>query len=120
MLGHLSYCDQEILTFITQTLKQGFPTPIPPNTTIDELNRRHAAKRKRWSWERIRSEFANTRGALIARALDLKDSQLALFVPSPWPNDAGKFFSLEGLIRDGVLDHASEHRAELNAWLEPK
>jgi hypothetical protein len=114
-IGHLSYWEGNTLDQITQTFKEGRPRPILPDATDDEINEREAAKRKTWSWERVRAEFVNTRNALIQRVDALSESDLQFSVPSPWLNDT-RMITLETLVREDVRDHGTAHLAEIRTW----
>lgn len=112
LIGHLSYCEGDTLDHLTQTFKEGRPRKMPSDTSIDDLNARQAAKRKDWTYARLRAEFENTRNALIQRIDGMSESDLQFQVPSPWMNDE-RILSLETLIREDVLQHGAEHLAEL-------
>lgn len=111
-VGHLSDSEQLTLHQIGETLKQGRPTPLPPETVIDEMNARARAARATWHWRRIRAEFVNTRNALLERIDGLSASDLEFQAPSPWVNDT-RIITLETMIREDVLDHGQEHLTEL-------
>lgn len=111
-VGHLSDSEQLTLHHIGETFKQGQPTPLPPDTVIDEMNVRARAERAAWNWQRIRAEFVNTRNALLQRIDGLSASDLEFQVPSPWVNDT-RIITLETMIREDVLEHGQEHLAEL-------
>lgn len=115
-LGHLSFCEQQTLEQIGDTLKLGRPTPMPPDSKIDDVNERGAVLRKDWTWERIRAEFENTRTALIQRVSELDAGMLGFYVPSPWVGDS-RIVSLEALIREDVLQHTAGHLEELEQKL---
>jgi uncharacterized damage-inducible protein DinB len=115
LIGHLAASEGDTLDHLTQTFQEGRPRPMPPNTTVDDMNQREAAKRKDWSWARVRAEFVNTRNALIQRVAQMSESDLQFCVPSPWLNDT-RILSLETLMREDVLDHANAHLTEIRAW----
>lgn len=115
LVGHLTSSEGDTLEQLTQTFKEGRPRPMPPELSVDELNRREVAKRKDWQWARVRAEFVHTRNALIQRVDGMSESDLEFHVPSPWTHDT-RIISLETLIREDVLGHGAEHLEELKRW----
>jgi len=114
-VGHLSFWEQQTLNHIRDTFKQGRPTPLPPDSLDDDLNRRAADHRRAWTWHRVRAEFQNTRTALIERINALSETDLQFYVPSPWVNDT-RIISLSSLIQEDVLEHAALHFDEMQLW----
>lgn len=115
-IGHLAHSEQFALNCIRDTFKNGRPAPLPPDAVNDVINWRAAAHRKDWSWQRVRSEFTNTRQALIERVEGLSESDLEFYVPSPWVNDT-RILTLEAMLCEDVLEHGETHLAELKHWM---
>lgn len=114
-IGHLSFWEQQTLNHLRDTFKNGRPTPFPPDASDDDINGRAMTQRQEWSWERVRAEFENTRIALSERIDGLSESDLQFYVPSPWVQEA-RMITLEGMIREDVLEHGQEHFAEWMKW----
>ncbi len=115
-LGHLAYWEQQTLNHIRETFAEGRPRPLPPEGLDNDLNGQEVKKRHGWDWKRIRAEFVNARGALLERINLLDETNLQFYVPSPWTGDE-RVITLETLIREDVLQHAEQHRQEMEQWL---
>lgn len=110
-IGHLAYWEQFALDCIRDTFKNGRPALLPESPD-DDINGRAAAHRKNWSWQRVRTEFSNTRQALIERVEGLSESDLEFYIPSPWDNDT-RIITLETLLREDVLEHGQTHLTDM-------
>jgi hypothetical protein len=113
-VGHISYWEQRIHDFVTQTFTEGKPHKLTEADSNQDLNEREAAKRKKWSWTRVRAEFENTRQALIQRVNDLSAANLEFQIPSPWWNEE-RFITVARLI-NGANIHCREHIEEIEKW----
>ena len=111
-IGHLAFWESTTLDHLTQTFKEGRPQPMLPVELDNDLNGREMAKRKTWTWERVRAAFVNARNALIQRVEGLSETDLEFQVPSPWINDE-RIYTLESLIREDALGHGQEHLADI-------
>ena len=108
VIGHVSYWEQVIHAHIRESFSEGRPRPMSNDETEDIINPREAAKRKKWSWARVRAEFENTRRALIERVESLSESDLSFQVPNPWWNQT-HFYSIAQMIEEDALSHSREH-----------
>lgn len=114
-VGHVSYWEQVIHDHVRESLAEGRPRPQGNDETDPIVNPREATKRKDWTWQRVRAEFENTRGALIQRVQDLSEEQLAFVVPNPWIGVNG-FYSVGGMIESDAIGHAREHIEQIKKW----
>lgn len=114
-VGHLAFWDQYTLNCLRDTIKNGRPAPVPADAADNDMNERAVAQRKKYSWQRVRAEFENTRNVLIQRIEGLAENDLQFYVPSPWMNDE-RIISLETIIREESLEHGAGHLHEFKIW----
>jgi len=114
-VGHVSYWEQVIHDHVRESIVEGRPHPMRDDENDNIVNPREAAKRKDWSWQRVRAEFENTRRALIERVESLSEEQLAFVVPNPWWGETG-FYSVGAMIESDALGHCREHSEQIKRW----
>ncbi len=114
-IGHVSYWEQVIHEHVRQAIREGKPRPQTRDELDDIANPRQAAKRKDWSWARVRAEFLDTRNGLIAHLETLTEIELMAQVPSPWWGEQ-RFYSVGDMIESDTLGHANEHVEQIQAW----
>jgi hypothetical protein len=114
-VGHVSYWEQVIHDHVRESYAEGRPRPMHDDETDDIVNPREAARRKSWSWQRVRAEFENTRRALIERVESLSETELALQVPNPWWGETN-FYSVGKMIESDAIGHAREHIEQIKKW----
>ncbi|MBI5304070.1 MAG: DinB family protein [Chloroflexi bacterium] len=115
VVGHIAYWEQVIHDHLRESFAEGKPHPMPPDEGDDAINVRESAKRKNWTWMRVRAEFENTRGAFIARVESLSETDLAFTVPNPWWGMT-HFYSIAQMIEEDALSHANEHLERIRRW----
>jgi hypothetical protein len=114
-IGQISYWEQVIHDHVRESFSEGRPRPMRDDENDNIVNPREAAKRKDWSWQRVRAEFENTRRALIERVESLREEQLAFVVPNPWWGETG-FYSVGAMIESDAIGHAREHIEQIKKW----
>ncbi|MBI3914457.1 MAG: DinB family protein [Chloroflexi bacterium] len=114
-VGHISYWEGIILDHVRQSFTEGKPRAMSPDETDDIVNPREAAKRKNWTWTRVRAEFEHVRGALIAKVQGLSESDLEFQVPNPLWNETG-FYSIAEMIESDAMGHCREHTEQIRKW----
>ena len=117
VVGHISYWEQIILDHVRESFTEGKPRPMSAKDPEENINAREAKKRKGWKWARVRAEFENTRGALIARVTSLSEMELGFIVPKPWWNQQDQFYSIAQMIEDDAIAHGAEHIAQIKMHL---
>ena len=115
LVGHISYWEQVIHDHVRESYTEGRPRPARNDESDDAINARESAKRKNWSWQRVRAEFENTRGALIERVERLSESELEFQVPNPWRNE-NRFYSVAQMIEEDAIGHSHEHIEQIKNW----
>lgn len=115
IVGHISYWEQVIHDHVRESYTEGRPRPMSNDESDDAINARESAKRRNWSWQRVRAEFENTRRALIERIESLSESELAFQVPNPWWNEK-RFYSVAQMIEEDAIGHANEHIRQIIKW----
>ncbi|MBI3537965.1 MAG: DinB family protein [Chloroflexi bacterium] len=114
-IGHISYWEQVIHAHVRESFAEGKPRRMSDKDPNDAINAREAKRRKNWKWARVRAEFENTRGALIARVESLSEMDLSFVVPNPWWNQNG-FYSVAQMIEDDAIGHCREHIEQIRNW----
>ncbi len=114
-VGHISYWEQVIHDMVRESYAEGRPHPMKDDPKDDGINPREAAKRKDWSWQRVRAEFENTRRATIERVESLSELDLEFQVPSPWWND-NRIYPVGTLIEEDTVGHCREHLEQIKRW----
>ncbi|MBI5653171.1 MAG: DinB family protein [Chloroflexi bacterium] len=115
VVGHIAYWEQVIHDHLRESLTEGKPRAMSPDETDDAINARESAKRTTRTWKHIRSEFENTRRALIERVETLSETELACQVPNPWWGMT-HFYSLAQMIEEDALSHCHEHAEQIRKW----
>ncbi len=114
-VGHISYWEQVIHDHVRESLTEGRPRPMRVDETDAVVNPREAARRKAWSWARVRAEFEDTRSALMDRVASLSENDLSFQVPNPWWNEK-RFYSVAQMIEEDAIGHCREHLEQFKAW----
>ncbi len=114
-MGHMAYWEQVIHNHVREAYAEGKPRPMRDDETDEIVNPREAAKRKNWSWQRVRAEFENTRRALIERVESLSESDLGFVVPNPWWNE-NRFYAVAQMIEEDAVGHCREHTEQIVRW----
>lgn len=115
VVGHVAFWDQVLLDHVRESYTQGRPHPQRDDEMDDIANPREAAKRKAWSWQRVRAEFENARRAVIERVESLSEVDLSVQVPSPWRGD-NRFYSVAQMIEEVAIGHSQEHIEQIKNW----
>jgi DinB superfamily len=114
-VGHMAYWEQVIHDHVRESYAEGRPRPMREDETDDVINLREAARRKHWSWARVRAEFENTRRGLIERVEGLSELDLSFQVPNPWWNEH-RFYSVAQMIEEDAVGHCREHTEQIKSW----
>ncbi len=114
-VGHMAYWEGVILDHVRESYAEGRPRPMSGDESDDAINAREAAKRRNWSWARVRAEFENVRAALIGYVQRLSETDLAFQVPSPWWNER-RFYSVGHMIQEDAIGHCREHMEQIERW----
>lgn len=59
VVAPIAYWEQVIHAHVRESFTEGCPRPLPSDPREDAINRRESAKRRRWSWTRVRSPAKN-------------------------------------------------------------
>jgi hypothetical protein len=114
-VGHVSYWEQVIHDNLREAIREGKPHAQTRDELDDIANPREAAKRKDWSWMRVRAEFEDTRNGLIAHIESLTEIELAAMVPNPWWGEQC-FYSVGEMIESDAIGHTREHLKQIQHW----
>ncbi len=116
-VGHIAYWEGVILDHVRQSFTEGRPRPQQPDETDKTVNPREAARRKDWSWSRVRAEYENVRGALIDKVNRMSDAEFTFQVPNPWLGE-NRFYSVGQMIEEDAIGHSREHTEQIRRMKE--